>query len=420
MAPTTPGNRSTTTPVATQPAAPRRGRPPKPSAKVLDNRRSLRLYAAATGTASDEDPEELPGPIPNERDAKLDLLTQLITALNETISQQSLVIQDVRAELIHIKAEQQELKTQNTELQEEIRTLQGKFDTASASLPSTRSWASIAAAQKTTESGANLSRTASNESANREPNCLRISTHPPSADGDPASESFTRYLPTQVANRHIRDALQRSEPTKSVQVAGVGTTKTGYVIRFKDATSKETAKENAEWLEELGNGTKLVKPRFGVVVHRMPTEALTLPERKKEAIERIMEENEMAANGYRVDDIAWLRNKDKPLGTSASLGVWFDTPEAAEWTINNGLVCGQRYIGSVEAYQVKKKRCHRCQGFGHLAWSCKEAMKCRHCSGDHDRRDCPPGNDAKCVDCSGPHPTGDKGCRVLAITNSQQ
>lgn len=52
------------------------------------------------------------------------------------------------------------------------------------------------------------------------------------------------------------------------------------------------------------------------------------------------------------------------------------------------------------------------QGFGHLAWSCKEPIRCGHCGGGHDRRDCPSGTDAKCVDCNGPHPTGDKGCRV--------
>lgn len=152
----------------------------------------------------------------------------------------------------------------------------------------------------------------------------------------------------------------------------------------------------------------------------MPTEGLQLLEHKKDAIEKIMEENDLTAKGYCVDDVAWLKSKDKPLGMSASLGIWFDTPEAAEWIIHNGLIRGQRYIGIVEAYQVRKNRCRRCLGLGHLAWSRKEAMRCRHCGGDHDRRDCPPSTDAKCVDCNGLHPTGHTGCRVLAITNSQQ
>ena len=65
-----------------------------------------------------------------------------------------------------------------------------------------------------------------------------------------------------------------AQPIKGVQVAGVGTTKTGDVIRFNDLASKETAEQSTEWLEKLKDGTKLVKPRFGVVVHRMPTDRL--------------------------------------------------------------------------------------------------------------------------------------------------
>jgi regulator of replication initiation timing len=192
--------------------------------------------------------------------------------LNETISQSSNVIENVRTELAEIKAEQQALKTQNAELHEEIRSLRTRFDTYSASLPSSRSWASIAAGPKTTQSGTSLSRTAISENANRESNCLRTSTQPPQTDAEPTSDSFTRYLPTQAANEHIRNALRSANTTSEVQVAGVGTTKTRYVIGFKDQSSKETARVNAEWPEELGNGTKLVKPRFGVVVHRTPTE----------------------------------------------------------------------------------------------------------------------------------------------------
>ena len=58
----------------------------------------------------------------------------------------------------------------------------------------------------------------------------------------------------------------------------------------------------------------------------MPTDAMQLSEHKKEAVDKIMEENEMTVKGYRVDDVAWLKSKDKPLGMSASMGIWFDTP----------------------------------------------------------------------------------------------
>ena len=106
--------------------------------------------------------------------------------------------------------------------------------------------------------------------------------------------TFGRYLPTDSANTHIRTALLNAPSTQDAQVAGIGTTKTGYVIRFKDPESAEAARNNTEWLNELGNNTKLVKPRFGVVVHRTPTENFDLENANAQAIEKIMEENDLA------------------------------------------------------------------------------------------------------------------------------
>jgi hypothetical protein len=70
-------------------------------------------------------------------------------------------------------------------------------------------------------------------------------------------------VPIEGTSSYIRNALSNASSTKDVQVAGVGTTKTGYVIRFKNQQSTDTARANPEWLETLGNGIKLVKPRYG-------------------------------------------------------------------------------------------------------------------------------------------------------------
>ena len=244
---------------------------------------------------------------------------------------------------------------------------------------------------------------------NKETNCLRISTRG-RKDGDGEDGTFTRYLETKEANEHIRAALDKADATKETQVVGVGTTKTGYIVRFKDQKSTEAARNNSEWLQELGNETKLVKPRFGVVVHRFPTAGINLPEQKEQVVHKIMEENDWCDKGFVVEDIAWLKQSEKALGMTASLGMWFDSAEAAEWAITNGVVCDQRYIGSVELYQIRKKRCHRCQQTGHLAWSCREKVQCKHCGGEHDRKECPPGAEAKCADCGGPHTTGARVC----------
>jgi hypothetical protein len=80
-------------------------------------------------------------------------------------------------------------------------------------------------------------------------------------------------------------------------VAGIGATKTGYLIRFKDQMLAEAARNNTDWLNELGNDTKLVKPWFGVVVHRTPTEGLNLDNANTQAIEKITAENKLVEKG---------------------------------------------------------------------------------------------------------------------------
>jgi hypothetical protein len=101
-----------------------------------------------------------------------------------------------------------------------------------------------------------------------------------------------------------------------------------------------------------------VKPLFGIVVHRVPTINFSLPDNETEGIQKIMVDNDLEAKGFQVDRIAWLKRPDKPLGIHASMGIWLNAPEAAEWMINNGFLVGQQYIGSVEHYQLKGKRCH--------------------------------------------------------------
>ena len=282
------------------------------------------------------------------------MIASLIVSLKKVITQQTSTIQSAQSEIREIKSEQQTFKEQNTQLQDEIQTLRKQIETHAVN-PHPRLWSEVAA-------GNSLPHTNTiTPQLRRETNCVRITTVQPGV-GDNSdnndSSSFTRFLPPDTANQHIRTALSKTDHTKD---AGVGTPKTGYVIRFKDAQPAETARSNTAWLEELGSETKLVKPRFGIVVHRVPTEDFDLDRGKTRGIQKILEENDLTEKGVEIEDIAWLKKKDRPLGRSASLGIWLNTPEAAESVINNGLLVGQRYIGSVEPYRVELKRCHRCQ-----------------------------------------------------------
>ncbi|THC88360.1 hypothetical protein EYZ11_012191 [Aspergillus tanneri] len=234
----------------------------------------------------------------------------LIINLKKTIAHQNITIESTRAEIQEIKTGQQDLRNENAKLREEIQTLRSQIEVQTLSTP--KSWAAVAAGPPLHDPNTTVPR------PRKEPNCVRISTAP-TLDEDIDNDRFTRFLPTEAANTHIRAALLNAEPTKEVQVAGIGATKTGYIIRFRDAQSAEVARNNTEWLEDLGNGTKVVRPRFGIVVHRVPTEDFDLEGNKRQGIEKIMEENELTGRGFRVEDIAWLKKKDRPLGRSASM-----------------------------------------------------------------------------------------------------
>ncbi|OQE11326.1 hypothetical protein PENFLA_c072G10431 [Penicillium flavigenum] len=186
----------------------------------------------------------------------------------------------------------------------------------------TRTWAAAAA------NGGNATPALNHQLPEKDQTCTTKTT----------TDAFGRYLPTDAVNTHIRTALQSDTTTQDAQVAGIGTTKTGYLIRFKTVESAEMARNNTEWLHKLGNNTKLVKPRFGVVVHRTPTEEFDLETGVTLAAEKIIQDNDLAEYGFHIEELAWMKAKDKALGKFASLGIWFDSAEGAEHMLRNGFV----------------------------------------------------------------------------------
>ncbi|CEJ62888.1 hypothetical protein PMG11_11373 [Penicillium brasilianum] len=262
---------------------------------------------------------------------------QLIDSLKLIINRQTVLIESTKAEIEEVKHDQNVLREQNEKLHEEVRALRAQIETTAQAAPP-RSWATVAANTSNTSPQPNYDHT------NKDQNCVRISTQrtfvDPTDNDNSNGNTFGRYLPTDAANTHIRTALLNAPSTQDAQVAGIGTTKTGYVIRFKDPVSAEAARNNTEWLNELGNSTKLVKPRFGVVVHRTPTEDFDLENANTQAIEKIMEDNDLVERGFHIEEVAWLKRKDKVLGKFASLGIWFDSADGAEYILNNGLVRG--------------------------------------------------------------------------------
>ncbi|KEF50992.1 uncharacterized protein A1O9_12946, partial [Exophiala aquamarina CBS 119918] len=60
--------------------------------------------------------------------------------------------------------------------------------------------------------------------------------------------SLTRNLSIGNTISLIRQALLKTDKTKDVEVVGVNTTRTGYMVRCKDERSAATAKTHTGWL----------------------------------------------------------------------------------------------------------------------------------------------------------------------------
>ncbi|EER39926.1 conserved hypothetical protein [Histoplasma capsulatum H143] len=184
-----------------------------------------------------------------------------------------------------LKADQKELIRQNSNLKDEITALRAQV----THRLDQQSWASIAS-----PNGANdepptppPAPTPTSTKADRKdpPLCIRIRTAQASDPMDYGG-SLTRYLPVEEVKARITGALQKNTPTEG-----------------------DTASVNEGWLRNLGNQTKLVRPRFDVVVHRTPTHEVDT-EDKPQSMKKITEENELAQKGYKVEEIAWLKKRE--------------------------------------------------------------------------------------------------------------
>ncbi|CRL30973.1 BTB/POZ fold [Penicillium camemberti] len=241
---------------------------------------------------------------------------KLIGTLKDVIHHQTATIAATQQELQEVKHNQHVLQEQNEKLHDEVKALRTQIETNPPET-ATKTWAAVAAG------GGNSSSLVSPQRTERDQYCIRTS----------AQRTFVDPRDNDNSDGNTDAATQDG------QLAGIDTTKTGYIIRFKNSESAGMARTNTEWQHKLGNNTRLVKPRFGVVVHRTPTEDSDIETGATQAAEKITAENDLADHSFHIEELAWMKAKDKTLRKFASLGVWFDSPEGVENTCPQRVPC---------------------------------------------------------------------------------
>lgn len=105
----------------------------------------------------------------------------------------------------------------------------------------------------------------------------------------------------------------------------------------------------------------------------------------------------------KVEEARFIRTKP---GTSAFI-LTFDQEHLYDIYIP-----GERHDTRVIPFSSKPMICHNCQQYGHTTNRCRHQEKCRRCaSTEHNVNQCPVSVElAKCSNCDGYHPAGDKEC----------
>ena len=83
-------------------------------------------------------------------------------------------------------------------------------------------------------------------------------------------------------------------------------------------------------------------------------------------------------------------------------------------TLDRIKIFAQRYL--MEEYKPSPRviKCHRCQGFGHIARLCRSNLpKCGKCGETSHESDSCTSSVLKCAHCNENHITGDKSCKVM-------
>ena len=157
--------------------------------------------------------------------------------------------------------------------------------------------------------------------------------------------------------------------------------------------------EDAEVIRGLNwgailNGAAISKKPYDVVMHDVSKRHINFETQSQDEIRaKISEENDI-----KVLHIMPLTKKVKnPDAPTQSIVILMEDPNEANYCIDNGVdfridngveLKKRNYHAERYMPECQVKQCYNCQGFGHTAFVCTKAPKCRKCAGDHESRKC--------------------------------
>ena len=202
-------------------------------------------------------------------------------------------------------------------------------------------------------------------------------------------------------SKDIRKAFNSEFP--GVVIVNCRTT-AGGSIKMEFDNEEDTKNITENWKPELfGGNSGVTSPQTlqtsGIIKHVYA-----------DCSEEEIEEN-IKAN-YAVSKVEVFKRNGEMTGT---VKVTFNSQKELNDTVVDRMkIFSQRYL--LEEYKPTPRviKCHRCQGFGHIARLCRSnSPKCGKCGEqNHETNNCT-SSVRKCAHCKENHATGDKSCTML-------
>jgi hypothetical protein len=140
-----------------------------------------------------------------------------------------------------------------------------------------------------------------------------------------------------------------------------------------------------------------------VEVHAVPTSLAIQGLEARQTIEDIIKQNCTLVG---VERLAWKRlgrvRKEEKVKSSLIIGVQLE--EVANMLFNRGLFLGgDHYLVTRHETTFLVTQCFKCQGFNHIAKSCRRDARCGRCAGQYNTSDCVGDLPKKCINCKADH-----------------